>query len=124
MPPHQIEEHVLVCGAHLVVHLMAAVGYLEAASLEKFFNHRFNFRGLPEVPVCKVPSLVVSEGPRWVLPKRLNGIREEVVDMPLHQLCLGPGVEIVYKPKERGIVGVRHDVDRKCIVFFCLDLQS
>jgi hypothetical protein len=44
--------------------------------------------------------------------------------MSLHQLCLGPGVEIIYKPKERGIIGVRHDVDRKCIVFFCLDLQS
>ena len=124
MPPHQIKEHVLVCGAHLVVHLMATVGYLEAASLEKFFYDLFGFGGLPEVPVCKVPSLVVSEGPRRVLPKRLNSICEEVVEMPLHQLCLGPGVEIIYKPKERGIVGVRHDVDRKCIVFFCLDLQS
>jgi len=103
---------------------MASVGYLEAASLEEFFYHLFSFGALPEVPVCKVPSLIVSEGPRWVLPKCLNSIREEVVEMPLHQLCLGPGVEIIYKPKERGIIRVRHDVDRKCIVLFCLDLQS
>ena len=84
VPPHQVKQHVLVGRADLVVHFMTSVGYLKASSLEKLLNILFSFEALPEVPVCKEPSLVVSESSSWVLPKRLNSIREEVVEMPLH----------------------------------------
>ena len=84
MPPHQVKEHVLVGRAHLVVHFMTSIGNLKGASVEKLFNNLFDFEALSQIPVGKEPSLVVSEGSSWVLPKGLNGIREEVIKMPLH----------------------------------------
>ncbi len=66
------------------MHFVATVGYLKTPSLEEFFYILFSFEALPKVPVGKEPSLVVSECPSWVLPKRLNSICEEVVEVPLH----------------------------------------
>ena len=105
-----VEDHVLVGGADLVVELPAAVDDLEGASLDELLGPVLVGVVLAEEPAAEVFSFIVSECALGVLPQSVHHVVEQVREVRLQQVALSPGEEVVDCPEEGRVVGVGHQV--------------
>ena len=79
----EIEEHVLVCGARLIMHVPAPSHELQLSLAQKCLNDFSHPRLLPLEPIREIFDLIVRKGPSMVRLKTSYHLLENPVKVPL-----------------------------------------
>lgn len=117
-----VQNHILICWTHLIIHFPCSIDYLERPSLNKLPCPTLVIVILAKKPVAEIFSLIMGESSWWIRPQGVDYSLENIWEMILNELRLRPREEVIDRLEEGCIIRVRNYVHYQFfMVFLCCD---